>query len=113
MSNKSRWKSRKRRHKKFVLVYTRKSKKQESGKVISYDKNGKIALFHRRYGLSNKIKPGQLVICRIITEENTFYILKPLCVIKNGKIPGEYRDFEVWGEKPHKELIKQRSHPRP
>ena len=92
----------------LVLVFTKASKKKEIGEVITYDKKGKIGIFHKRCKLTKKLKPKQLVLCKVITEQSTFYLLKPLTIITNGRIPKEYQNIEVWGEKSHLELMKQR-----
>lgn len=93
----------------YVLVMTKASKKPDSGKVVAYDKNGKIALFHRSYKLSGELKPKQLVLCQVITERESFYILKPLLVITDGRIPRKYDlGLEVWGRQPHEEIKRQR-----
>ena len=92
----------------YVLVYTKASREKKVGEVITYDKRGKIGIFHKRCKLTKKLKPKQLVLCKVITEQSTFYLLKPLTIITNGRIPKEYQNIEVWGEKPHLELMKQR-----
>ena len=93
---------------KYVLVYTKKSKKKEIGKVVTYDKEGVIGIFHRKAPLTQKLEPGQLVIAKILSTKSGkrhFYILYPIQIVNNDKIPSEYnRDIEIWGEEPHREL---------
>jgi hypothetical protein len=96
---------------KYVLVYTKPSKREEVGKVITYDKDGVIGIFHKKSPLTKKLKPGQLVISKIVSHKSrrqNFYILYPIHIIEND-IPKEYdRELEVWGTKAYRELKKRK-----
>lgn len=86
----------------YVLAYTRPSRNKKVGDVVVYDKRGKIGIFHKRYPMD--LKPGELVIARVIAERENFYLLKPLRRIENGKIPIKFEPIEVWGRSAWKKL---------
>ena len=90
----------------YVLVYAKKSKVPRVGEAVTYDKNGKIGIFHRRSKL--KVRPGDLVICKVIVEKENFILLKPLYKVVNGRIPDEYEPVEVWGRPAYRKLKAQR-----
>jgi len=96
--------------KKYVLVYTRPSKKKEVGNVIAYDKEGVIGIFHRRAPLTKELKPGQLVIARVLSskdEKRHFYILYPEMIVTKVPIPEKYdKNLEVWGSVAYRKLKK-------
>ena len=96
----------------YVLVYTKPSKKKEVGNVITYDKEGVIGIFHRKAPLTPKLKPGQLVIARVLCEKGegrNFYILYPEMIVEDPNIPEKYnRNLEVWGRVPYRKLRKLR-----
>ncbi len=100
----------------YVLVYTKQSKKKEVGKVVTYDKEGVIGIFHRKAPLTQFLEPGQLVIARILSMKGRnrhFYILYPVHIVEGDRIPSQYdRNLEIWGEEPYKELRRRRMRKR-
>jgi len=96
----------------YVLAYTKKSKKKEVGKVITYDKDGVIGIFHRRAPLTEKLEPGMLVIAKIISprsRDRNFYILYPVEILEGDKIPEKYnKNIVIWGRPAYKELRRRR-----
>ena len=96
----------------YVLVYTKASKKKEVGRVVTYDKEGVIGIFHRKAPLTQFLEPGQLVIAKILSMKGRnrhFYILYPVHIVKSDRIPIQYdRNLEIWGEEPYKELRRRR-----
>lgn len=91
----------------YVLVYTRKSRKRDIGEVVTYDKKGVIGIFHRRAPLTKDLREGMLVIAKVLSEnrgEKNFYILWPVMIVDKD-IPPEYdRVIEVWGRPAYKAL---------
>ena len=96
----------------YILAYTRKSKKPEVGRVVTYDKDGVIGIFHKKAPLTRKLREGMLVIARIIAEKDekrNFYILWPVEILEGDRIPMEYdRNIEIWGRPAYKELRRRR-----
>lgn len=96
----------------YVLVYTKKSKKKYVGEVVTYDSEGVIGIFHKRAPLTNKLKPGMLVIARIVSPRSktrNFYILYPELILDGYKIPKKYdKDLIVWGRPAYKELRRRK-----
>ncbi len=96
----------------YVLVYTKKSKKKHVGEVITYDREGVIGIFHRRAPLTKELKPGMLVIARILSPKSktrNFYILYPEMILEGHKIPEKYdKNLVVWGRPAYKELRKRK-----
>ena len=93
----------------YVLVYTRKSKKPSIGKVVTYDKKGVIGIFHRKAPLTKELRENMLVVAKILAREagkQNFYILWPVKIIDADEgIPSEYdRNLEVWGRPAYKAL---------
>ncbi len=91
----------------YVLVYTKKSKKEDIGRVVTYDKKGVIGIFHRRAPLTKKLEEGMLVIAKVISEvrgNRNFYILWPVMIV-DKEIPEKYdKSIEVWGRPAYKAL---------
>jgi len=96
----------------YVLAYTKASKKRDVGNVITYDKNGVIGIFHKKAPLTKKLREGMLVIARVVSprdENRNFYILWPVYIVEDDKIPDEYnRNLEIWGRPAYKELKRRR-----
>jgi F0F1-type ATP synthase epsilon subunit len=96
----------------YILVYTKPSKKKEVGEVITYDKDGAIGIFHRKAPLTKKLKPGMLVIAKLLSRKSRnkrFNIIYPLYIVEGHKIPEEYdRTLEVWGAEPYRELKRRK-----
>lgn len=96
----------------YVLVYTKQSKKKDVGKVVTYDKEGVIGIFHKKAPLTQFLEPGQLVIARILSMKGRnrhFYILYPVHIVEGDRIPAQYdRNLEIWGEEPYRELRRRR-----
>ena len=93
----------------YVLVYTKKSRKPSVGKVVTYDKKGVIGIFHRKAPLTKQLDENMLVIAKIISsksKEKNFYILWPVKIVsEESGIPPEYdRNLEVWGRPAYKAL---------
>jgi len=102
---------------KYVLVYTKKSKKPEVGRVVTYDPDGVIGIFHRKAPLTKDLREGMLVIAKVLSgksKERNYYILWPLLVVED-RIPPEYdKEIKVWGRPAYKALrrIKRRGAPQ-
>ncbi len=96
----------------YVLVYTKKSKRKEVGEVVTYDKDGVIGIFHKKAPLTRELKPGMLVVARIISTKSknrNYYILYPELILKNHKIPKKYdKNIVIWGRPAYKELRKRK-----
>jgi len=96
----------------YVLVYTKKSKKKHVGEVITYDNEGVIGIFHKKAPLTKELKPGMLVIARILSPKSktrNFYILYPELILEGHKIPEKYdKNLVVWGRPAYKELRKRK-----
>ena len=93
----------------YVLVYTKKSRKPNVGRVVTYDKKGIIGIFHRKAPLTKELGENMLVIAKILSpksKERNFYILWPLKIVREGEgIPPEYdKNLEVWGRPAYKAL---------
>ena len=97
---------------KYVLAYTKKSKKPEVGRVITYDKEGVIGIFHRKAPLTKDLKEGMLVIAKVLAPKDknrNFYILWPVEILKGSRIPEKYnKNIEIWGRPAYKELRRRR-----
>ncbi len=91
----------------YVLVYTKKSRKPEVGEVVTYDPDGVIGIFHRKAPLTKELREGMLVIAKILSHKSrnrNFYILWPVMIVRDS-IPPEYdRDLKVWGRPAYKAL---------
>lgn len=94
------------RRARYVLVYAKKSRVERVGNAITYDKNGKIGLFHKRSKV--RVEAGDLVVCKVIVEKENFIILKPVYKVTDGRIPREYEPVEVWGRPAYRKLKSQR-----
>jgi len=96
----------------YVLVYTKASKKKHVGNVITYDKDGVIGIFHKKAPLTKELRENMLVIARIISPKDknrNFYILWPVYIVRDDRIPEEYnKNLEVWGRPAYKELKRRR-----
>jgi len=92
----------------YVLVYTKRSRKPEVGEVVTYDPEGVIGIFHRKAPLTPRLREGMLVIAKILSRksrERNFYILWPVKIVDEEGIPPEYdRDLKVWGRPAYKAL---------
>ncbi|HIQ12776.1 MAG TPA: hypothetical protein EYH44_00065 [Thermoprotei archaeon] len=92
----------------YVLVYTKKSRKKDVGRVVTYDKNGVIGIFHRKAPLTRELKEGMLVIAKVLSSKarnKNFYILWPVKIVDAEGIPPKYdKGLEVWGRPSYKAL---------
>lgn len=92
----------------YVLVYTKRSKRQDVGRVVTYDKNGVIGIFHRKAPLTRELKEGMLVIAKVLSRkarDRNFYILWPVKIVDAEGIQSKYdRRLEVWGRPSYKAL---------
>lgn len=100
----------------YVLVYTKKSKRPRVGRVVTYDKDGVIGIFHRKAPLTKHLDEDMLVIAKVLSsksKDRNFYILWPVKIVsEEDGIPPEYdRNLEVWGRPAYKALkrIKKKS----